>query len=73
MFKEKKIVLFDTLFEKDELTEGENGEITSEKEAVESKVGGRAGAKLTHFNSQVLLHWPAPFANAVKLGYNKQA
>lgn len=37
LFKEKKIVLFDTLFEKDEATENENGDITSEEEASKSK------------------------------------
>lgn len=38
LFKEKKIVLFDTLFEKEELTEGENGTVPGEEDASEEKI-----------------------------------
>ncbi|KAH8021475.1 hypothetical protein HPB51_015871 [Rhipicephalus microplus] len=37
LFKEKKIVLFDTLFEKDATTEGENGGIVNEENVSKSK------------------------------------
>uniref|UniRef100_G3MQQ2 CAAX prenyl protease n=1 Tax=Amblyomma maculatum TaxID=34609 RepID=G3MQQ2_AMBMU len=37
LFKEKKIVLFDTLFEKEELIEGENGMVSGEEAAAEDK------------------------------------
>ncbi|XP_077488071.1 CAAX prenyl protease 1 homolog [Amblyomma americanum] len=37
LFKEKKIVLFDTLFEKEELTEGENGTVSGEEDAAKDK------------------------------------
>ncbi|XP_077540975.1 CAAX prenyl protease 1 homolog isoform X1 [Haemaphysalis longicornis] len=37
LFKEKKIVLFDTLLEKDEVAEGENGTVAPEEDAAEAK------------------------------------